>query len=110
MGRFLSRCIYTLVISLSVSQLSLENGGNAAFIVFDDCDIDVALKALMNCKFRNAGQTCISANRIFVHNNIYRKFASMLTEQVQALKVGDGFTPGVNVGPLINKAGLEKVC
>jgi succinate-semialdehyde dehydrogenase/glutarate-semialdehyde dehydrogenase len=89
--------------------LSLENGGNAPFIVFDDCDLDVALKALMNAKFRNAGQTCIAANRIFVHNNVYRKFAAMLTEAVAALKYGDGFGNGIAVGPLINKAGLDKV-
>ena len=85
-------------------------GGNAPFIVFDDADLDVALNALMAAKFRNAGQACIASNRIFVQEGVYDKFADMMTKAVKGIVTGDGFGAGVNMGPLINGAGLAKVC
>lgn len=91
------------------SQISLENGGNAPFIVFGDADLDVALQAVMLAKFRNSGQTCVSANRIFVHSSVYDKFSKMLADKVASLVVGDGLSPGVTIGPLINSKGLSKV-
>jgi succinate-semialdehyde dehydrogenase / glutarate-semialdehyde dehydrogenase len=93
----------------TVKKLSLENGGNAPFIVFEDADLDLALKALLAAKFRNAGQTCVCANRIFVQDSIYEKFADMLTEKVAAYRCGDGLDPHTTMGPLINQAGLNKV-
>lgn len=93
----------------TVKRLSLELGGNAPFIVFDDCDIDTAVAALLNAKFRNAGQTCISSNRIFVQSAVYEKFADALTTKVRGMKVGNGLDPSTTSGPLINAAGLEKV-
>ena len=92
-----------------IKKISLELGGNAPFIVFDDADIDAAVEGAMQSKFRNAGQTCVCANRIYVQDGIYEAFASRLTEQVAALKVGDGFGDGVNQGPLIEPAAVEKV-
>jgi succinate-semialdehyde dehydrogenase / glutarate-semialdehyde dehydrogenase len=87
----------------------LENGGNAPFIIFDDADLDNALRALMAAKFRNAGQACIAANRIYVQAGVYDKFADMLTKSAEGMKCGNGLHDGVTMGPLINQAGLDKV-
>ncbi len=93
----------------SVKRLSFELGGNAPFIVFDDADIDLAIAGVMVSKFRNGGQTCVCANRILVQRGIYDKFAARLVEETRKLKVGDGFAAGTQIGPLINKAAVEKV-
>jgi len=93
----------------TVKRLSLELGGNAPFIVFDDCDLEVAVSAVLNAKFRNAGQTCISSNRIFVQAKVYDEFAALLVSKVGAMKVGNGLERDVTTGPLINAAGLDKV-
>ncbi|MEA2179467.1 MAG: succinate-semialdehyde dehydrogenase / glutarate-semialdehyde dehydrogenase [Solirubrobacteraceae bacterium] len=92
-----------------VKKVSLELGGNAAFIVFDDADLEAAIAGALTCKYRNSGQTCISANRIYVQDGVYDEFVSAFTERAAALSVADGFTEGVNVGPLIDAQGLEKV-
>ena len=93
----------------NVKKISLELGGNAPFIVFDDADLEAAVDGAIMCKFRNTGQTCVCANRIFVQEGVYDKFAGMLTERVSGFKVGPGMDEGVVQGPLINKDGLEKV-
>lgn len=93
----------------TVKRVSLELGGNAPFIVFDDADIDVALNALIFSKFRNAGQVCIASNRVFVQEHIYKKFADRLSEMVSKMRCGYGFDAATNVGPLINDKGLAKV-
>lgn len=93
----------------SVKRLSLELGGNAPFIVFDDADIKQAVAALMSCKFRNAGQTCVCANRVLVHDAIYDEFSNALQASVAKLNVGDGLDEGVTIGPLINSAAVQKV-
>lgn len=93
----------------TMKKVSLELGGSAPFIVFEDADLDVAVRALMTSKFRNAGQACIASNRILVHRDIYNEFAKLLTEKVKSLKVGYGFDADSSVGPLINSKGLEKV-
>ncbi|WP_413733605.1 NAD-dependent succinate-semialdehyde dehydrogenase [Sodalis sp. RH21] len=93
----------------SIKRLSLELGGNAPFIVFDDADVEIALAGVMASKFRNAGQTCVCANRILVQRGIYQRFAARLLEAVALLKVGDGFAPGSTIGPLINERAVEKV-
>ncbi|KAG7010452.1 Succinate-semialdehyde dehydrogenase, mitochondrial [Cucurbita argyrosperma subsp. argyrosperma] len=93
----------------TVKRVSLELGGNAPCIVFDDADVDVAVKGAMAAKFRNTGQTCVCANRIFVQEGIYEKFADAFSKAVQSLQVGDGFGEGVSLGPLINEAAVQKV-
>ncbi|WP_039949366.1 NAD-dependent succinate-semialdehyde dehydrogenase [Vibrio ichthyoenteri] len=93
----------------TIKKMALELGGNAPFIVFDDADVDAAIEGIMVAKFRNAGQTCVCANRIFVHDAIYDSFAEKLAAKVSELTVGDGFTHGVTIGPLINAAAVEKV-
>ncbi|HUS55522.1 MAG TPA: NAD-dependent succinate-semialdehyde dehydrogenase [Thermohalobaculum sp.] len=93
----------------SIKKLGLELGGNAPFIVFDDADIDAAVEGAMMCKFRNAGQTCVCANRIYVQAGVYDVFAEKLKVAVSKLKVGDGFEAGITTGPLIDLAGLAKV-
>jgi succinate-semialdehyde dehydrogenase/glutarate-semialdehyde dehydrogenase len=93
----------------TMKKLSLELGGNAPFIVFDDADIEQAVEGAVAAKFRNSGQTCICANRIYVQDGIYDEFARRLSERAAALKVGNGFVAGVQQGPLINAAGVEKV-
>lgn len=93
----------------TVKKLSLELGGNAPFIVFDDADIDAAVEGAMICKFRNTGQTCVCANRIFVHDKVYDEFLKKLTTAVARLKVGDGLDEANNQGPLINAAAINKV-
>ncbi|MEL6677074.1 MAG: NAD-dependent succinate-semialdehyde dehydrogenase [Pseudomonadota bacterium] len=92
-----------------IKKLSLELGGNAPFIVFDDADLDAAVEGAMISKFRNAGQTCVCANRIYVQSGVYDAFAAKLKEKVAELTVGDGFEAGVTTGPLISEAGLKKV-
>ncbi len=92
-----------------VKKVSLELGGNAPFIVFDDADLEAAVAGALICKFRNSGQTCISANRIFVQDGMYDAFVSRLVEEVSKLKVGNGLEPETNVGPLIEQAAIEKV-
>jgi succinate-semialdehyde dehydrogenase / glutarate-semialdehyde dehydrogenase len=93
----------------SVKKVGLELGGNAPFIVFDDADLDAAVAGAMASKFRNAGQTCVCANRILVQAGIYDAFAAKLTEAVKKLKVGNGVEDGVMIGPLINPAAVKKV-
>jgi succinate-semialdehyde dehydrogenase / glutarate-semialdehyde dehydrogenase len=93
----------------TVKKLSLELGGNAPFIVFDDADVDAAVEGALLSKYRNAGQTCVCANRIFVQDAVYDEFARKLTEKVRQFKVGPGLEAGVTVGPLIEQAAIEKV-
>jgi succinate-semialdehyde dehydrogenase/glutarate-semialdehyde dehydrogenase len=93
----------------SVKKMSLELGGNAPLLVFDDADLDKAVAEAMLSKFRNAGQTCVCANRIFVQEGIYDAFAEKLAAAAAALKIGDGMTDGVEQGPLIDTQGLDKV-
>jgi succinate-semialdehyde dehydrogenase/glutarate-semialdehyde dehydrogenase len=93
----------------SVKRVSLELGGNAPFLVFDDADLEAAVEGALASKFRNTGQTCVCANRFFVQAGIYDAFAARLTERVRALKVGDGREEGVAQGPLITDAALAKV-
>jgi succinate-semialdehyde dehydrogenase/glutarate-semialdehyde dehydrogenase len=93
----------------TVKKLSLELGGNAPFIVFDDADIDSAVEGAMASKYRNAGQTCVCANRIYVQESVYDAFVQKFAAKVKALKVGNGFEDGVMQGPLIEPAALEKV-
>lgn len=93
----------------SVKKLSLELGGNAPFIVFDDADLQQAVDGAMLCKFRNAGQTCVCANRILVQDGIHDAFVAALIERVRQLHVGPGDVPGTDIGPLINRDGLMKV-
>jgi succinate-semialdehyde dehydrogenase / glutarate-semialdehyde dehydrogenase len=92
-----------------VKKVSLELGGNAPFMVFDDADLDEAIAGALVCKFRNSGQTCISANRIFVQAGIYDAFVSRLVEVASSLKVGNGLEPETTVGPLIEQSAIEKV-
>ncbi len=93
----------------SVKKLSLELGGNAPFIVFDDADLDAAVQGAMASKFRNSGQTCVCANRIYVQDGVYEAFIERLLPHVAALKVGDGREDGTTAGPLINDAACAKV-
>jgi succinate-semialdehyde dehydrogenase/glutarate-semialdehyde dehydrogenase len=87
----------------------MELGGNAPFIVFDDADLDAAVEGAMISKFRNNGQTCVCANRIYVQAGVYDAFAAKLAAAVRKLNVGDGLNEGVTTGPLINEAAVEKV-
>lgn len=93
----------------TIKKLSLELGGNAPFVVFDDADIESAIEGALISKFRNAGQTCVCANRLFVQAGIYDAFAEKLASRVAALKVGDGMEEGVQQGPLINEAAVKKI-
>ncbi|KAG0531927.1 hypothetical protein BDA96_04G064100 [Sorghum bicolor] len=93
----------------TVKKVSLELGGNAPCIVFDDADIDVAVKGSLAAKFRNSGQTCVCANRILVQEGIYEKFATAFIKAVQSLKVGNGLEESTSQGPLINEAAVQKV-
>ncbi|HEX4327502.1 MAG TPA: NAD-dependent succinate-semialdehyde dehydrogenase [Burkholderiales bacterium] len=93
----------------TIKKMSLELGGNAPFIVFDDADLDKAVEGAIISKYRNAGQTCVCANRIFVQDKVYDAFAEKLVAAVGKLKVGDGFGDGVTTGPLIDQPALEKV-
>jgi succinate-semialdehyde dehydrogenase/glutarate-semialdehyde dehydrogenase len=93
----------------TVKRTSMELGGNAPFIVFDDADLDAAVEGAINSKYRNAGQTCVCANRILVQDGVYDAFAEKLAARVATFKTGDGFADGVNIGPLINLAAITKV-
>ena len=93
----------------TIKKLSLELGGNAPFIVFDDADLDAAVEGAIVSKYRNAGQTCVCANRLYVQDGVYDEFAKRLVVAVNALKVGNGTEPGVTQGPLIDDAAVAKV-
>lgn len=93
----------------SVKRLSLELGGNAPFIVFDDADLDLAIEGALASKFRNGGQTCVCANRILVQSGVYDTFAAKLKARVDAMKVGPGTEAGVSIGPMINTAAIDKI-
>jgi succinate-semialdehyde dehydrogenase / glutarate-semialdehyde dehydrogenase len=93
----------------TIKKLSLELGGNAPFIVFDDADLDAAVEGALASKYRNAGQTCVCANRLYVQEGVYDAFAAKLTDKVKGFKVGAGTEPGVVIGPLIDEQGLKKV-
>jgi succinate-semialdehyde dehydrogenase/glutarate-semialdehyde dehydrogenase len=93
----------------TVKKMSLELGGNAPFIVFDDADVDSAVEGAMASKYRNAGQTCVCANRFYVQDGVYDQFVAKFAAKVKALKVGNGFEEGVMQGPLIEDAAIEKV-
>ena len=93
----------------TLKRLSMELGGNAPFVVFEDADLDAAVEGALASKFRNCGQTCVATNRFLVHRSVHDDFVARLTPRLAALPVGNGMTPGVAVGPLINRAGLEKV-
>jgi succinate-semialdehyde dehydrogenase/glutarate-semialdehyde dehydrogenase len=92
-----------------IKKVSLELGGNAPFIVFDDADLDAAVEGALTCKFRNSGQTCISANRIYVQAPVYDEFVTRLTEAASALKVGSGLEADTRIGPLIEQQAIDKV-
>ena len=92
----------------TMKKVSMELGGNAPFIVFEDADIDAAVEGAIACKFRNAGQTCVSANRIYIHRKIYKDFTKKFVAKVKQFAVGDGAKKGVVVGPLITVAAMEK--
>ena len=92
-----------------IKKVSLELGGNAPFIVFDDADIDEAVDGAIQAKFRNAGQTCVSANRIYVQAGVHDAFAEKFVRRVAELTVGDGFTPDITIGPMIDKHAIEKI-
>jgi len=93
----------------SVKRVSLELGGNAPFIVFDDADLDLAVEGAIASKFRNGGQTCVCANRILVQAGVYDAFAEKLVARVNDMKVGSGLEPGVAIGPMINEAAISKI-
>jgi succinate-semialdehyde dehydrogenase/glutarate-semialdehyde dehydrogenase len=93
----------------TVKKLSLELGGNAPFIVFDDADIDSAVEGALASKYRNAGQTCVCANRFYVQDGVYEQFVAKFTAKVKTMKVGNGFEDGVSQGPLIEDAAIAKV-
>jgi succinate-semialdehyde dehydrogenase/glutarate-semialdehyde dehydrogenase len=93
----------------TVKKLSLELGGNAPFIVFDDADLDAAVEGAMASKYRNSGQTCVCANRFYVQDGVYDAFAEKLVAAVQKLQVGDGAAPGTTQGPLIDERAVKKV-
>ncbi len=95
--------------SESIIKVSLELGGNAPFIVFDDADVDAAVEGAIMSKYRNAGQTCVCSNRIYVQDGVYDEFAEKLSKQVAAMQVGSGFEEGIVQGPLIDMAAVEKV-
>jgi len=93
----------------TMKKVSMELGGNAPYIVFDDADIDAAVQGAIANKFRNAGQVCVSVNRFYIHNAIYDRFTQQLAAEVNKLKVGNGMEEGVIVGPLIEASAVEKV-
>ncbi|MHC4103719.1 MAG: NADP-dependent succinate-semialdehyde dehydrogenase [Planctomycetota bacterium] len=95
--------------AVTVKKLSLELGGHAPFIVFEDADIDAAVEGALVSKYRNSGQTCVCANRLLIQESIYDVFAAKLADQVKRLQVGDGMEPGVTTGPLIDEAAVVKV-
>ena len=102
-AKLLAQCAPT------IKKTSMELGGNAPFIVFDDADLDAAVVGAMASKYRNTGQTCVCANRILVQDGVYDAFAAKLKAAVEAMKVGNGMEPGVTQGPLINADAVKKV-
>jgi succinate-semialdehyde dehydrogenase / glutarate-semialdehyde dehydrogenase len=92
-----------------IMKLSLEFGGNAPFVVFDDADVDGAVEGAIQSKFRNGRQTCVCANRLHVQAGVYDAFAAKFSDRVNALKVGDGFEPGVDIGSMIDRRAVAKV-
>ncbi|HEC2162711.1 NADP-dependent succinate-semialdehyde dehydrogenase [Klebsiella oxytoca] len=92
-----------------IKKVSLELGGNAPFIVFDDADLDKAVEGALASKFRNAGQTCVCANRLYIQNGVYDRFAEKLQQAVSKLQIGDGLQPNVTIGPLIDEKAIAKV-
>ena len=94
--------------SASLKKLSLELGGNSPFIIFDDCDLSSTVDALITAKVRNSGQTCVSANRIYVQEGVYDELAALLLERMKELKMGAGFEPGAKIGPLMHKVAVNK--
>ena len=101
--KLLTQCAST------VKSTSLELGGNAPMIIFEDADLDIAVKGAMNSKFRNSGQTCVCANRILVHRDLYDEFNRRMVAEINKLNVGDGFAESVDIGPLINTAAVKKI-
>jgi succinate-semialdehyde dehydrogenase/glutarate-semialdehyde dehydrogenase len=93
----------------TIKKLSLELGGNAPFIVFDDADLDSAVEGAMVSKYRNAGQTCVCANRLYVQDGVYDRFVEKLAAKVKGIKVGNGFESGVNQGPMIDDQAIAKI-
>ena len=93
----------------TIKRISLELGGNAPFIVFDDANLDEAVKGAIACKYRNAGQTCVCANRLLVQEGIYDAFTKKLEQAVKALKIGDGRKADTDIGPMIEESALKKV-
>ena len=93
----------------TVKKVSLELGGNAPFIVFDDADVDAAVEGAIAAKYRNGGQTCVCANRFYIQDGIYDAFAAKFAERTSQLRVGNGLEDGVVIGPLIEDAAVEKV-
>src|SRR3546814_716879 len=93
----------------TIKKVSLELGGNAPFIVFDDADLDAAVEGAMASKYRNMGQTCVCANRLLVQDGVYEAFAAKLSQAVSGLGVGSGLQEGIKQGPLIDMAAVEKV-
>jgi succinate-semialdehyde dehydrogenase/glutarate-semialdehyde dehydrogenase len=93
----------------TIKNVSMELGGNAPLIIFDDADLDAAVEGAMACKYRNGGQTCVCANRIFVQDGIYDAFAEKFAAQVRGLAVGNGLSEGTEIGPLIDRGAVEKV-
>lgn len=103
-----AKLLYGMAAS-TLKKVSIEAGGNAPFIVFDDANIDEAVEAAILCKFRGSGQTCVCANRIYVQESVYADFASKLASKVATFKVGNGLEDGITHGPLIHRRALEKV-
>jgi succinate-semialdehyde dehydrogenase/glutarate-semialdehyde dehydrogenase len=93
----------------TVKRLALELGGNAPFVVFDDADLDTAVAGAMGARFYNSGQICVGANRFFVQKNIYTGFAERLAERVRQMKAGDGFNEASDIGPMINRAAIDRL-
>jgi succinate-semialdehyde dehydrogenase/glutarate-semialdehyde dehydrogenase len=93
----------------NIIKPAMELGGNAPFIVFEDADIDAAIEGAMIAKMRNMGEACTAANRFYVHESVHDEFAQKLTGKMQALKMGNGLDEGINLGPLVNKEGRDKV-
>lgn len=103
-GKYLAR-----ESAATLKKLSLELGGNAPFIVFDDADLDAAIDGLLAAKFRNGGQTCVSPNRVYVQDGIYDRFAALLAKRVGTLRVGPATDPEAQIGPMINLRAIEKI-
>jgi succinate-semialdehyde dehydrogenase/glutarate-semialdehyde dehydrogenase len=92
----------------SLKKLSLELGGNSPFIIFDDCNLDTAVEALITAKLSNSGQACVSANRIYVQETVYDQVTQRLIERIKELKLGSGFKSDVNIGPLMHQSAVNK--